>query len=83
MSPIYSQRFQLTKITPQPNALAWSLTKDEVKALDDATSKLPPLVPPESNPFPKKSIEDSSSNRLRLPLLSPAFASLQDGRQRR
>ena len=41
----------------QIGALSWSLSKEEVAALDTATAKLPPLVPPETSPFPKQSLD--------------------------
>ena len=35
-------------------ALSWSLSDDELKALDDAASKIPSIVAPDASPFPKK-----------------------------
>lgn len=35
-------------------ALEWKLSSDEVALLDEASLALPPLVPPEASPFPKK-----------------------------
>jgi len=36
------------------NSLKWRINENEVKALDEAAKGIPPLVPPESSPFPKE-----------------------------
>ena len=44
----------LKQLKQNLGATEWQLSKAELTKLDGASSKLPPLVPPDASPFPKK-----------------------------
>merc|ERR1712087_103607 len=44
----------LKQVKQNIGALAWSMSSDEIKALDEAASKVPSYTSPDASPFPKK-----------------------------
>lgn len=43
----------LSQVQKNLNSLSWSMSQDEVAALDSAAKSLPPLTAPDASPFPK------------------------------